>query len=317
MGRTQSWGLAAPAELAPAFAADADRWRRDLCWDTQDLWTAIERARVDGRLDGLVYLDDAGAVGGWTYFVARGGEVHCGALESADAAATAILADALLASPAASGAERVLVFVYSAGPGLEAVLRQRAFDLVPYDYRVGPLVAGARAPAPGRAWDLRDLDATAATLHAAYPGADPRRPFAPHGMLAEWRQYACDLVMGQGCGRFRPTLSISVPGAAGRLDAVALVTDLGHGTAHLAQIAVTPSRRGGGLGRAMLAAIRTQCAAAGFERLSLLVERGNRPATALYDQAGFEVRASFLCAVRPGPRAALLGVPAASAARGR
>ena len=46
-------------------------------------------------------------------------------------------------------------------------------------------------------------------------------------------------------------------------------------------------------------------------------ERGNRPATALYDQAGFDVRASFLCAVRPGPRAALLDVPAASAASGR
>jgi len=317
MGRTQSWALAAPAELAPAFAADANRWRRDLAWDTHELWAAIERARVDGRLDGLVYLDDAGVVGGWTYFVARGGDVHCGALESADAAATAILADALLATPAATGAERVLLFVYSAAPGLEAVLRQRAFDLVPYDYRVTPLVAAARAAAPGRAWDLRDLDATAATLQAAYPGADPRRPFAPHAALAEWRQYACDLVMSQGCGRFRPTLSIAVPGAGGRLDAVALVTDLGHGTAHLAQIAVTPSQRGAGLGRAMLAAVRAQCAAAGFARLSLLVERGNRPATALYDQAGFDVRASFLCAVRPGPRAALLHVPAASAASGR
>ncbi len=317
MGRTQSWALAAPAELAPAFAADANRWRRDLAWDTHELWAAIERARVDGRLDGLVSLDDAGAVAGWTYFVARGGDLHCGALEAADAATTAGLADALLATPAAGGAERVLLFVYSAAPGLEAVLRQRAFDLVPYDYRVSPLAVGTRVAAPGRAWDLRDLDATAATLHAAYPGADPRRPFAPHGTLAEWRQYACDLVMGQGCGRFRPTLSIAVPGAGGRLEAVALVTDLGHGTAHLAQIAVAPSRRGGGLGRAMLAAITAQCAAAGFARLSLLVERGNRPATALYDQARFDVRATFLCAVRPGARAALLGVPAASAARGR
>lgn len=313
MGLTQSWALAAPLELAPAFTADADRWRRELGWDTHELWAAIERARVDGRLDGVVYRDDDGAIGGWTYFVARGGEVHCGALESADPVVTGALADALLASPAARRAERVLLFVYSAAPALDTVLRQRAFDVVPYDYRVSPLVAG-RATAPGRPWDLRDLDATAVTLQAAYSGADPRRPFAPHGTLAEWRQYAADLVMSQGCGRFRPSLSIAVPGEGGRLDAVALVTDLGHGTAHLAQIAVTPSRRSVGLGGAMLDAITGQCAAAGFARLSLLVERGNRRATALYDRAGFALRASFLCAVRPGPRAALLDAPAVSAA---
>lgn len=302
MPRTDPWSLAAPGELAPAFAADADRWRHDLRWDTRDLWDAIERARTSGRLDGLVHRDDAGHVAGWTYFVARGGEVHCGALEATTPAATAALVEGLLATPAGAAAERVLLFVYSSAPALDDVLRRQAFDLVPYDYRVRALGTSTRGAAPGRAWDLRDLDATAAVLQAAYPRTDPRRPFAPHGTTAEWRQYVGDLVMGQGCGRFRPTLSMAVPAERGGLDGVALVTDLGEGTAHLAQIAVRPSARGTGLGAAMLDAITRQAAAAGFRRVSLLVERDNARAAAMYARDGLAVQATFVCAVRPGRR---------------
>lgn len=302
MPRTEPWRLAAPGDLAAGFAADADRWRHDLRWDTRDLWDTIERARTSGRLDGLVCRDDAGHVTGWTYFVARDGEVHCGALESTSPAATAALVEALLTTPAGVAAERVLLFVYSAAPALEDVLRRQAFDLVPYDYRVHALGATARGTAPGRAWDLRDLDATAAVLQSAYTRSDPRRPFAPRGTTAEWRQYAGDLVMGQGCGRFRPTLSVAVPAERGGLDGVALLTDLGEGTAHLAQIAVRPSARGAGLGAAMLDTVFRQAAAAGFQRLSLLVERDNARAAAMYARAGLAVQATFLCAVRPGRR---------------
>lgn len=302
MPRTEPWSLAAPGDLAPAFAADAERWRRDLAWDTRDLWDAVERARTSGRLDGLVHRDDAGRVAGWSYFVARGGEVHCGALETSTPAATEALIDALLATPASAVAERVLLFVYSSAPALEESLRRHAFDLVPYDYRVRALGDRTRVTAPGRAWDLRDLEATAAVLQAAYARTDPRRPFAPHGTTAEWRQYVGDLVMGQGCGRFRPTLSVAVPAERGGLDGVALVTDLGDGTAHLAQIAVRQAARGAGLGAAMLDAVSRQAAAAGFQRLSLLVERDNARAASMYARAGLAVQATFVCAVRPGRR---------------
>ncbi|MFN7977170.1 MAG: GNAT family N-acetyltransferase [Vicinamibacterales bacterium] len=317
MPRTEPWSLAAPGDLAPAFAADAERWRRDLRWDTRDLWDAVERARTSGRLDGLVHRDDTGRVDGWTYFVARGGDVHCGALESTSPDATEALVDALLTTPAGAAAERVLLFVYSSAPALEAALRRHAFDVVPYDYRVRALGERTRGAAPGRAWDLRDLDTTAAVLQAAYARTDPRRPFAPHGTTAEWRQYASDLVMGQGCGRFRPSLSLAVPAERGGLDGVALVTDLGEGTAHLAQIAVRPSGRGGGLGAAMLEAVSRQAVAAGFQRLSLLVARDNARATAMYARAGLAVQASFLCAVRPGRRLDGWNHPTAAATASR
>lgn len=302
MARIQPWAQAASGDLAPAFDAEAARWRRDLAWDTRDLWPAIERARVSGRLDGLILRDDAGAIAGWTYFVTRGDDVHCGALHAVDAAATATLLDALLATADATRAERVLFFVYPDAPGLDTLLVQRAFDLDPHEYRVCPLGVVGRASSPGRVWDLRDLEATAAVLQAAYPLSDPRRPFAPHGRTAEWQQYVSDIVMGQGCGRFRPTLSLAVAGERGTLDAVALVTDLGDGTAHLAQIAVRPALRGTGLGAAMLDAVRRQSAAAGCTRLSLLVARDNARAQALYGKAGFTRQAEFLCAVRAGRR---------------
>lgn len=300
--RIEPWSHAASGDLVAAFEADASRWRRELGWDTRELWLAVDRARTTGRLDGLVCVDDDGRLAGWTYFVARGGDVHCGALEAGSPAATAAVADALLATPGAATAERVLLFVYSEAPALDDVLRHRAFDLVPYDYRVRPLGERSRGPVPGRVWDLRDLETTAAVLQAAYVRSDPRRPFAPHGTASEWREYVSDLVMGQGCGRFRPTLSIAVPGEREALDGVALVTDLGEGTAHLAQIAVRPAARGTGLGGAMLDAVTRQCATAGFTRLSLLVERSNDRAGAMYARAGLAVQATFLCAVRPGRR---------------
>lgn len=316
MARTVPWSLAAPGDLAPGFAADAARWRRELGWDTRDLWDAVERARVAGRLDGLAHFDDDGHLAGWAYFVARDGDLHCGAIEASSPEATAAVVDAILATPAGAAAARVLLFVYSQAPALDEVLRRRAFDLVPYDYRVRALGAPTRGDGPGRTWDLRDLDATSAVLQSAYTARDPRRPFAPHGTTSEWRQYVNDLVMGQGCGRFRPTLSVAVPDDRGRLDAVALVTDLGEGTAHLAQIGVGPRLRGAGVGAAMLDEVTRRAAAAGCSRLSLLVAGDNQRATAMYARAGFVVQASFLCAVRPGRRMeGVADVAATTAAR--
>ncbi len=176
----------------------------------------------------------------------------------------------------------------------------RGFQLDPHEYLTRPLGRGPSARRPGRAWDVRDLDATADLLRASYPVSDPGRPFAPHSRPAEWQRYVADLVLGQGCGRFRPSLSIAVPGPGGTLDAVAIVTDLGAGTAHLAQLAVRPGFRGAGLGADMLAALSASCAGAGFARLTLLVGGSNTTARRLYARAGFTPLARFVSGTRAG-----------------
>lgn len=303
MTRLDAWAAVDAAELAGAFAAEEARWRRELAWDTRELWSAIEHARAGGRLDGLVTRDAAGALSGWTYYACRDGDLQVGALAARSATETAALVDGLLSSPAAATAARILLFAFTDAPGLEAALAARGFTADPYAYLSRDLTPGPAHGVRGRAWDVRDLDATADLLRASYPADDRLRPFAPGGRLAEWRQYAGDLVMGQGCGRFRPSLSVVLPGDDGRLDAVALVTDIGERSAHLAQLAVRPELRGAGLGAGLVAAAQQRCAAAGFARLTLLVAAANTRAAGMYRRAGFQPRARFTCAARPAGRA--------------
>lgn len=53
-------------------------------------------------------------------------------------------------------------------------------------------------------------------------------------------------------------------------------------------LAIVPGRRGLGIGQGLLSAIAERSRAAGVERLSVSVARGN-PAVRLYERAGFEV----------------------------
>ncbi len=300
MLRCESWTTAGADEMAAVFAAEAVRWRQRLDWDTATLWPVLEQARAAGALPGLVLRDGAGRITGWTYAAVRDGELLCGALSATDAAGTALLTDGLLAWPAAATAARLVCFAYTDAPGLDAALAARGFLLDPHDYLERPLARVGPVRRPGRAWDVRDLDATADLLRASYPASDPCRPFAPHGRPAEWQRYVADLVLGQGCGRFKPSLSTAVPGTGGTLDAVAIVTDLGAGTAHLAQLAVRPGFRGAGLGADVLAALSAACAEAGFARLTLLVGASNTTARRLYARAGFTPRARFVSGTRAG-----------------
>ncbi len=300
MRRCLPWAEARPAAMAAVFDAEATRWRDMLAWDTAALWPVLEQARVSGALPGLVLQEADEAVSGWTYAAMRDGELLCGALSAPDAAGTAQLLDGLLALPAAAAASRLVCFAFTAAPDLAPALAARGFQLDPHEYLTRALAAVPPARRPGRAWDVRDLDATAELFRASYPASDPGRPFAPHSRPAEWQRYVADLVLGQGCGRFRPSLSIAVPGTGGTLDAAAIVTDLGAGTAHLAQLAVRPGFRGAGLGAAMLASVSASCRAAGFSRLSLLVGASNTTARRLYARAGFTPCAWFVSATCAG-----------------
>ncbi len=300
MRRCLPWADAPSAAMSAVFAAEAARWRDRLAWETGPLWPVLEHARLTRTLPGFVLREASGAVTGWTYAAVRDGELLCGALSAPDVAGTAQLLDGVLALPEAGTATRIVCFAFTDAPDLAAALAARGFLLDPHEYLTRPLAGAPAARRPGRAWDVRDLDATAELFRASYPAGDPGRPFAPYSRPAEWQRYVADLVLGQGCGRFRPSLSIAVPGPGGTLDAAAIVTDLGAGTAHLAQLAVRPGLRGAGLGAAMLASLSASCLAAGFTRLSLLVGASNTTARRLYARAGFTPCAWFVSATRAG-----------------
>jgi ribosomal protein S18 acetylase RimI-like enzyme len=312
MPRVEAWTTVPASAFAAIVSSEQARWRDELHWDTRDLWAAVEQARLDGRLGGAVTRADDGRVTGYTYWSAHHGEVHCGALTSPSPGGTAVLLDALLTASRSHDAAPTRLFAAASAPGVDDLLVARGFEVGAYAYLASPASASDRTRPVGRAWDIRDLDATIDLLRASYAGADAGRPFAPRGTSAEWRQYASELVLGHGCGRFRSTLSLAFPGEHG-LDAVALVTDIGFGSAHLAQLAVHPSAQGAGLGTRIVDTVRALAAAAGYRRLTLLVRDGNRAAERLYARLGFARRATFASAVRPAAIANRVDTTAAAA----
>ena len=145
--------------------------------------------------------------------------------------------------------------------------------------------AGCRLPADSDQWRAGDIPRAAALLHPAYP-RDIGRHFAPNGTAEEWLRYVTALVTGGACGTFDAQLTRVIRDDDG-LRALALVTLVAPATAHLAQLAVRPDVRRQGIARALVSDVAATAAAAGCERLTLLVAASNAPARRLYDALGF------------------------------
>jgi ribosomal protein S18 acetylase RimI-like enzyme len=111
--------------------------------------------------------------------------------------------------------------------------------------------------------------------------------------MHEWRAYVENLLQHSGCGVLRPDLSRVVE-SNGRLAALAIVTALASETAHLAQIAVLPELRRGGIARTLIADTLKSAHAAGFAQLSLLVSNEHAAASCLYRRLGFVERGEFV-----------------------
>jgi ribosomal-protein-alanine N-acetyltransferase len=77
-----------------------------------------------------------------------------------------------------------------------------------------------------------------------------------------------------------------------------MMTALGPGVAHVAQVAVHPERRGKGLAGKLLDRALGLAHAAGRSRATLLVEDGATTARSLYARLGFRPCAGFVAARR-------------------
>ena len=297
------WRALPPSAIAPLLEAEAARWRRDLAWDVTEAWRAIEPARAAGHLPGFVVRGAGGRPAGWTCYLVHRQTLQVAMVVADRAEETRALLDGILASPEAGRASMCTVCVRAAAPGIDAELAVRGFDVETYRYLQLDLAAPLPVEPPCRAWEIDDAVGMARLCARAYASATETRAFAPHGTLDEWLEYIATLVTGPGCGRFLPAASFAIPGRqARRPDGAVVTTDLGLGTAHLAQIAVDPDVRGRGWGRALVQSAVGAAAAGGFRRMTLLVAGANARATALYDHLGFRERAVFIVGVRRVPR---------------
>jgi ribosomal protein S18 acetylase RimI-like enzyme len=293
--RIRDWRYAETPALEALYEAERRRWLNDLGWDTAEAWSEIEGARTAGRLPGLLAVDDRGSVCGWTYFLIDDRVAQVGSLVGESADATKALIESVVAR-ASGQAECVTCFSYTKAPGLEAALAANGFDVTRYHYlsrTANPLDPFRPDGADG--WRDGDEKAAAELLRVAY-GSNGRF-FAPHGLPREWHRYVHNMVAYPGCGRFDATAT-RVLREDGRLTATVMMTALGPGVAHVAQVAVHPDRRGQGLAGKLLDRALALAHAAGRSRATLLVEDGAGAARTLYAGRGFRPCATFIAARR-------------------
>ena len=292
----RDWREADASLLRACYDNEHRSWLADLAWDTGWTWTTIEQARTTWGLPGFVAAGSTGA-DGWTFYVRDGRTIHVGGLVAANSLVTDALLDAVLAALPAE-AERVSCFVRDRAAGLGDTLARRGFDVEPFLYLARPLIPADGGPTasldpPAAPWQDGDVERVAALLAAAY-APDAARHFAPGGSADAWRQYLRGLVEQAGCGTFDPAATCLL--RRGGVRGAALVTSLARETAHLAQLAVRPDDRGGGLGRRLVRDVIQRAARAGKRSLTLLVGESNEEARRLYASLGFTQRGRFLSA---------------------
>lgn len=294
--RIRDWRYAETPAVEALYEAERRQWLTDLGWDTADAWPEIEGARTAGRLPGLLAVDDRGSICGWSYFLIDDRVAQVGSLVGESPEATRALVDSVVAR-AAGHAECVTCFSYNRAPGLAAALTAHAFELTPYQYlsRMAPVLDPFRSDGAD-GWRDGDEKPAADLLRAAY-GSNGRF-FAAHGLPQEWQRYVHNLVAYPGCGRFDP-MATRVLRDDGRVIALVMMTALGPGVAHVAQVAVHPERRGQGLAGKLLDRALALAHAAGRSRATLLVEDGASAARTLYAQRGFTPVATFIAARKP------------------
>jgi ribosomal protein S18 acetylase RimI-like enzyme len=303
------WRTFGAAEIVPLVEAEAKAWRTRLDWDVTTAWRVIEPARVAGRLPGLVARHPTGRLTGWTCFLSSHDCLQVAMLVADNAEATDALVSGIVRSAVLAQTESCAVCVRESAPGLRDALDAHGFSVAPYRYLSALLKttsgvvsreeSGETTP-DVRPWQSSDAASMASLCARAYRQASDVRAFAIHGTALEWSDYITGLVTRPGCGRFLPAASFAAAGAdfAGAI----ITTDLGPGTAHVAQIAVDPSAQGCGLGSALMRASMRASAELGYDRMTLLVAAGNVGAVRLYEQLGFRDQAAFIVAVNRQPR---------------
>ena len=305
--------LGVPAEaLHDVYQQERRVWLQQLRWDTSAAWNEVERARLAWGLPGFVATDRDGRIHGLTYYMIEDGRVDIGGLASDAAWATDLLLDGILDAAHAAGATSVRGLLLDAAAALPSGLRLRKCAIHRHLYLAKDL--NATAPSPSRAallwaqvaathtvsrgaaeavrWCADDVHAAAALLSRAYD-QDAGRLFAPRGDIAGWRRYVNNLVRHVGCGTMNPAMT-QVLHDGHEIIALALVSDIAPGVAHLVQLAVDPRRRGERLGDALVQRACHGLRAAGYTALTLLVEEDNHAARAIYERAGFRPDATFV-----------------------
>ncbi len=289
--------------LALVFARERARWLVELGWETRDSWIHIERARTTWGLPGLAAVDDGGRVRGLTFFHAHGRRYDLGGVFAESPHVRQALLDAAVSVCDDAGGDELAAFMYEGACPDMPTLASRGFAVESVHYLAMPL---DKAPAASRGsddpqvlmrdWRPEDLRRVAELLHRGYDESAARR-FVPEVTESGWRDYLDRLVRHAPCGSILPSCT-RLALVAELLVGAVVVTELGPGTAHLAQVVVHPDWRRRGLAGELLDDALQRSRSAGYSRATLLAAATNSPAQSLYRDRGFTPAATFISATR-------------------
>lgn len=300
----QDWRDASAEDVAGLVAAERRRWLDALKWDTAPSFAIVEQGRRAGAVPGWIVRNASGAIEGWTYYVLHDGALQIGGVTASRPAVARQLIDAVMRSTEADLARRLTCFVFPESRSIESAFERQRFVTSQTCYRIKALTpqpdATPSLPPGLRGWRDDDLAPTVRLLSAAYRGVPGASCFAPDGGIEQWAHYASQLTRVPACGQFDPCLSFVVTAPrATEILGVVMTTRISAESAHVAQLAVSPSARRSGLARQLLSAAFAAVEAAGLKSVTLMVDASNSAAASLYSDLGFTERARFLYGSRP------------------
>jgi len=296
-------------QLRPLLEAEARIWEERLRWNYRSS-TELLLQYLDSRiLPGFVALD-RGKISGYTFCVYEGhkavvGDAYSLASDSYHSPQTTEillrrLLDLLLHSPNIGRIESQLL-LYDVGT-VDRPFLDTGFEFHPRLFMEHNLSSATTEGPETRLsedvellpWSSIYYQVAAELIHTAYVGHIDARINDQYCSLHGSLRFLHNIVRFPGCGVFEAEQSwLLRDRQTGAIVAILLSSRVAPDVAHITQLCIAPSHRGRHLGQALLHHTMRSLARVGTTAITLTVTEANRPAVALYENAGFHTLHRF------------------------
>jgi ribosomal protein S18 acetylase RimI-like enzyme len=298
-------------QLRSLLETEARVWEKRLRWNYQSS-TELLLQYLDSRiLPGFVALD-RGRICGFTFCVYEGhkavvGDAWAIGADPAQALSTTrtLLQHLLQLLGNSPGIQRIesQLLLYDAGT-IDEIFLAAGFTMHPrlfmeYDLPpAGPIPARPSITLPAHIelvpWSANHYQAAAELIHESYAGHIDARINDQYCSLHGSLRFLHNIVRFPGCGVFDPNESWVLQDTySGALVGMVLCSRVADDVAHITQLCVAHSRRGEGLGRALLTHCIDHLSRSRFAAITLTVTEANYQAVKLYRESGFFTRHRF------------------------
>ncbi len=293
-----------PEQLENLWAEEKRLWQGELFWDTSAAISVIRDAVKRRSLAGRA-IRIADEVVGCGYYIVDGKRAVLGSFMLAPNARVATIGLPLAASLIASVQAEVAVtrvesqFIPFGLPWLRDAFLAERFREHDRAFLRRPLQASSSG-CPGsrlfefKPWSSSHLARATLLMQQAHDGRVDAEMNELYRNPEGCRTLLENILQLQGCGEPIPMASLVAQRPESRmLSGFIVATEISPRHAHLAQVAVSPSAQGLGLGKLLLSRAIDALTGAGYLTVSLMVSETNERAFLLYESMGFRTVLRF------------------------